>query len=151
MYSWLSISADSTPQNWQYLRDSLMVQWLGIRASTTEGTGSIPSPGTKIPHVADNVCVCVCVCVCVSVFLVKYCRKLQIAKLEFATQATSYIPFTCLLTSIPSITLKASVNTRRCSVLPIRAHGSRPRGMDCWAPSVRRGGIKGWKADPLFV
>jgi len=102
-----------------------MVQWLGIRASTTEGTGSIPSPGTKILHVAG----CgLCVCLCVSVFLVKYSRKLQIAKLEFATQATSYIPFTCLLTSIPPITLKASVNTRRCPVLPIRAQGVKAQG-----------------------
>ena len=42
-----------------------MVQWLGIRASTAEGTGSIPSLETKIPpHVAgcsQYVCVCVCV------------------------------------------------------------------------------------------
>ena len=48
-----------------------MVQWLGIRASNTEGTGSIPSPGTKILHVAGCglcVCVCVCVCLCVCVF-----------------------------------------------------------------------------------
>ena len=29
---------------------SLAVQWLGLRASTAGGTGSIPGPGTKIPH-----------------------------------------------------------------------------------------------------
>ena len=51
-----------------------MVQWLGIRASAAEGTGSIPSLGTNIPHVAGcSQYMCVC--------LVKYSRKLQIAKL----------------------------------------------------------------------
>ena len=29
---------------------SLAVQWLGLRASTAGGTGSIPGQGTKIPH-----------------------------------------------------------------------------------------------------
>ena len=27
-----------------------MVQWLGLRASTAEGLGSIPGRGTKIPQ-----------------------------------------------------------------------------------------------------
>ena len=27
-----------------------MVQWLGLRAFTSEGVGSIPGWGTKIPH-----------------------------------------------------------------------------------------------------
>ena len=30
--------------------DSLAVQWLGLRAFTAEGTGSIPGQGTKIPQ-----------------------------------------------------------------------------------------------------
>ena len=30
--------------------DFLAVQWLGLRASTAGGTGSIPGRGTKIPH-----------------------------------------------------------------------------------------------------
>ena len=29
---------------------SLVVQWLGLPASTADGTGSIPVQGTKIPH-----------------------------------------------------------------------------------------------------
>ena len=29
---------------------SLVVQWLGVHASTTGGTGSIPGQGTKILH-----------------------------------------------------------------------------------------------------
>ena len=29
---------------------SLVVQWLGLRASTAGGTGSIPGQGTKIPQ-----------------------------------------------------------------------------------------------------
>ena len=29
---------------------SLAVRWLGLRASTAGGTGSIPGRGTKIPH-----------------------------------------------------------------------------------------------------
>ena len=29
---------------------SLAVQWLGLRAFTAGGTGSIPGQGTKIPH-----------------------------------------------------------------------------------------------------
>ena len=29
-----------------------MVQWLRLRASAAGGTGSIPGPGTKIPHAA---------------------------------------------------------------------------------------------------
>ena len=33
---------------------SLMVQWLGLRASTAGGTGSIPGQGTKIPHAARH-------------------------------------------------------------------------------------------------
>ena len=31
---------------------SLVVQWLRLRASTAGGEGSIPGPGTKIPHAA---------------------------------------------------------------------------------------------------
>ena len=31
-------------------RNSLVVQWLGLSASTTGGTGLIPDQGTKIPH-----------------------------------------------------------------------------------------------------
>ena len=27
-----------------------MVQWLGLHASTTGGTGSLPGWGTKVPH-----------------------------------------------------------------------------------------------------
>ena len=34
----------------QWLGTSLAVQWLGLLASTTGGTGSIPGGGTKIPH-----------------------------------------------------------------------------------------------------
>ena len=29
-----------------------MVQWLGLRAFTAGGAGSIPGQGTKIPHAA---------------------------------------------------------------------------------------------------
>ena len=32
------------------LGNSLAVQWLGLRAFTAEGLGSIPGQGTKIPH-----------------------------------------------------------------------------------------------------
>ena len=32
--------------------DSLVVQWLGLHASTAGGTGSIPCRGAKIPHAA---------------------------------------------------------------------------------------------------
>ena len=31
---------------------SLAVQWSGLRASTAEGPGSIPGPGTRIPQAA---------------------------------------------------------------------------------------------------
>ena len=31
---------------------SLVVQWLGLCASTARGMGSIPGPGTKIPQAA---------------------------------------------------------------------------------------------------
>ena len=34
-----------------HLGTSLVVQWLGLRASTAEGVGSIPGQGTKVPHV----------------------------------------------------------------------------------------------------
>ena len=34
------------------LRNSLVVQWLGLHASTAGGTGSVPGQGTKIPHAA---------------------------------------------------------------------------------------------------
>ena len=34
-------------------RNSLAVQWLGLRASTAGGTGSIPGRGTKILHAAQ--------------------------------------------------------------------------------------------------
>ena len=30
--------------------NSLVVQWLGLHASTAGGTGSIPGRGTRIPH-----------------------------------------------------------------------------------------------------
>ena len=33
-------------------RNSLVVQWLGLRASTAEGRGLIPGWGTKIPQAA---------------------------------------------------------------------------------------------------
>ena len=36
--------------NSSLLGDSLAVQWLGVRTSTTGGTGSIPGQGTKIPQ-----------------------------------------------------------------------------------------------------
>ena len=39
--AWLQIHSGGT---------SLAVQWLGLRASTAGGTGSIPGQGTKIPH-----------------------------------------------------------------------------------------------------
>ena len=32
----------------------MVVQWLGLGASNAEGTGSIPSQGTKIPHAIWN-------------------------------------------------------------------------------------------------
>ena len=32
------------------LGNSLVVQWLGLRASAAGGTGSIPGLGTKFPH-----------------------------------------------------------------------------------------------------
>ena len=35
---------------YEALGNSLAVQCLGLHASTTGGTGSIPSQGTKIPH-----------------------------------------------------------------------------------------------------
>ena len=34
--------------------NSLVVQWLGLCASTARGTGSIPDRGTKIPHAAKH-------------------------------------------------------------------------------------------------
>ena len=34
-------------------RNSLAVQWLGLRAFTAGVTGSIPGQGTKIPHAAQ--------------------------------------------------------------------------------------------------
>ena len=33
-----------------YMGNSLVVQWLGLRTFTTEGTGSIPGWGNKIPQ-----------------------------------------------------------------------------------------------------
>ena len=36
----------------QLFRNVLAVQWLGFRASTAGGPGSIPGWGTKIPHAA---------------------------------------------------------------------------------------------------
>ena len=36
--------------NWTPLGNSLVVQWLGFRTSTAEGTGSIPAQQTKILH-----------------------------------------------------------------------------------------------------
>ena len=33
-----------------FLRNSLMVQWLGLHALTAKGTGSIPGQGPKIPQ-----------------------------------------------------------------------------------------------------
>ena len=44
-----------TPQKWTFKNgygNSLAVQWLGLRAFTAKGTGSIPGWGTKIPHAA---------------------------------------------------------------------------------------------------
>ena len=42
------------PQNWKlYHGTSLVVQWLGLWASTTAGTGFIPGQGTGIPHAAS--------------------------------------------------------------------------------------------------
>ena len=35
-----------------FLGNSLVVQWLGLLASTAGSTGSIPGQGTKIPHAA---------------------------------------------------------------------------------------------------
>ena len=32
------------------LRNSLAVQWLGLRALTAKGLGSVPGPGIKIPQ-----------------------------------------------------------------------------------------------------
>ena len=34
----------------QSMGTSLAVQWLGVRASTARGTGSLPGRGTKIPQ-----------------------------------------------------------------------------------------------------
>ena len=34
----------------QTYRVSLALQWLGLRAFTAEGMGSIPGRGTKVPH-----------------------------------------------------------------------------------------------------
>ena len=39
-------------QEWQRLGTSLVVQWLGLWASTAGGVGLIPGWGTKIPHAA---------------------------------------------------------------------------------------------------
>ena len=36
--------------NKKSLGNSVLVQWLGLQASTAEGTGLIPGWGTKIPH-----------------------------------------------------------------------------------------------------
>ena len=33
---------------------SLAGQWLGLRASTLVGTGSIPAQGTELPHAAQR-------------------------------------------------------------------------------------------------
>ena len=35
-------------------RNPLAVQWLGFRASTAGGMGSIPGQGTKIPHAMQH-------------------------------------------------------------------------------------------------
>ena len=37
----------------QIVRNSLVVQWLGLSAFTAKGAGSIPGRGTKIPHAAQ--------------------------------------------------------------------------------------------------
>ena len=37
-----------------YVRNSLVVQWLGLHAFTAEGPGSIPSQGTKIPQARQH-------------------------------------------------------------------------------------------------
>ena len=38
--------------NWVMIRNSLAVQWSGLRALTAQGPGSIPGRGTEIPQAA---------------------------------------------------------------------------------------------------
>ena len=40
--------------NMLYARNSLVVQWLGLRASTAGGMDSIPGWGTKILHTVQH-------------------------------------------------------------------------------------------------
>ena len=44
-------SSDNTYFKGKYTGTSPAVQWLGLCASTPEGTGPISGQGTKIPHV----------------------------------------------------------------------------------------------------
>ena len=37
-----------------WIRNSLVVQWLGLHALTAEGPGSIPGRGTKIPQAVQH-------------------------------------------------------------------------------------------------
>ena len=41
-------------ENVVYLGNSLVVQWLGLRASTAGGMRSVPGRGTKILHVSST-------------------------------------------------------------------------------------------------
>ena len=47
------IFATSNP-TWADVQNSLVVQWLGLRAPTAEGTGSILGRGTRIPHAMQH-------------------------------------------------------------------------------------------------
>ena len=42
-----------SPHDKRLSRNSLVVQWLGLCASTAGGTGSLPGWGTKILHAAQ--------------------------------------------------------------------------------------------------
>ena len=54
------MSSEVTLENRPFLKGgrlgtSLAVQWLGLRASTAWGTGSIPGRGAKIPQAAGKI------------------------------------------------------------------------------------------------
>ena len=49
-FHYLRISYKPSEFKYQEFGKSLVVQWLGLHASTAGGTDSIPGCGTKIPH-----------------------------------------------------------------------------------------------------